>query len=92
MLKTRPFDAVLLIAFGGPQGQDDVLPFLHNVLRGRKVPDARVQEVAKHYDLFNGIFDAIFDYIFDNIFNDTFNDMFNEIVNNNIQRNIQRKI
>ena len=53
MLKTRPFDAVLLIAFGGPQGQDDVLPFLHNVLRGRKVPAARVQEVATHYDLFN---------------------------------------
>jgi len=55
MLKTRPFDAVLLIAFGGPQGPDDVLPFLHNVLRGRKVPTARVQEVAKHYDLFDGI-------------------------------------
>ena len=55
MLKTRPFDAVLLIAFGGPQGQDDVLPFLHNVLRGRKVPPARVHEVAKHYDLFDGI-------------------------------------
>ena len=48
MLKTLPFDAVLLIAFGGPQGPDDVLPFLHNVLRGRKVPAARVQEVAKH--------------------------------------------
>ena len=55
MLKTLPFDAVLLIAFGGPQGPDDVLPFLHNVLRGRKVPAARVQEVAKHYDLFDGI-------------------------------------
>jgi len=51
----RPFDAVLLIAFGGPQGRDDVRPFLANVLRGRRVAPERVEEVAHHYELFEGI-------------------------------------
>lgn len=50
-----PFDAVLVVAFGGPQGPDDVRPFLANVLRGRRVPPERVEEVAHHYDLFGGI-------------------------------------
>jgi ferrochelatase len=50
----RPFDAVLVIAFGGPEGPDDVRPFLANVLRGRRVPPERVEEVAKHYDRFGG--------------------------------------
>ena len=50
-----PFDAVLLIGFGGPQGPDDVRPFLANVLRGRPVPPARVEEVARHYELFGGV-------------------------------------
>ena len=50
-----PFDAVLLIAFGGPQGPDDIRPFLANVLRGRSVPPARVEEVAHHYELFGGV-------------------------------------
>ncbi len=50
-----PFDAVLLISFGGPQGPDDVRPFLANVLRGRAVPPARVEEVARHYALFGGV-------------------------------------
>jgi ferrochelatase len=49
------FDAVLLISFGGPQGLDDIRPFLANVLRGRRVPPARVEEVAHHYELFGGI-------------------------------------
>jgi ferrochelatase len=49
------FDAVLLIAFGGPQGLDDIRPFLANVLRGRHVPPARVDEVAHHYELFGGV-------------------------------------
>jgi ferrochelatase len=49
------FDAVLVIAFGGPQGRDDVRPFLANVLRGRRVPPSRVEEVAHHYELFNGV-------------------------------------
>jgi protoporphyrin/coproporphyrin ferrochelatase len=50
-----PFDAVLVIAFGGPQGPADVRPFLANVLRGRRVPAARVEEVAHHYERFGGV-------------------------------------
>jgi ferrochelatase len=38
-----PFDAVLVVAFGGPQGPDDVRPFLANVLRGRRVSPERVE-------------------------------------------------
>src|SRR5918993_701040 len=49
------FDAVLLISFGGPQGIDDIRPFLANVLRGRNVPASRVEEVAHHYELFGGV-------------------------------------
>ena len=49
------FDAVLIISFGGPQGRDDIRPFLANVLRGRRVPPARVEEVAHHYELFDGV-------------------------------------
>jgi ferrochelatase len=49
------FDAVLVIAFGGPKGPDDVRPFLANVLRGRRVPPERVDEVAHHYELFGGV-------------------------------------
>ena len=49
------FDAVLLISFGGPQGMDDIRPFLANVLRGRRVPPHRVDEVAHHYELFGGV-------------------------------------
>jgi ferrochelatase len=49
------FDAVLLVSFGGPQGVDDIRPFLANVLRGRHVPPARFEEVAKHYELFGGV-------------------------------------
>ena len=55
MFPADPFDAVLLIAFGGPQGPDDVRPFLQNVLKGRRVPAARVEEVARHYALFGGV-------------------------------------
>lgn len=50
----QPFDAVLLIAFGGPLGPADVRPFLANVLRERRVSPARVEEVAQHYELFGG--------------------------------------
>jgi ferrochelatase len=50
-----PFDAVLLVAFGGPQGPDDVRPFLANVLRGRRVSPERVEEVAHHYGRFGGV-------------------------------------
>ena len=48
------YDAVLLVAFGGPEKMDDVRPFLANVLRGRPVPPARLQEVVRHYELFDG--------------------------------------
>src|SRR5678815_5294879 len=49
------FDSVLIISFGGPQGPEDVRPFLSNVLRGRRVPPERVDEVAHHYELFGGV-------------------------------------
>ena len=52
---TGPFDAVLLIAFGGPQGPADVRPFLGNVLRGRRVAPERVEAVAHHYERFGGV-------------------------------------
>ncbi|HTV01200.1 MAG TPA: ferrochelatase [Luteitalea sp.] len=50
-----PFDAVLLVSFGGPLGPDDIRPFLANVLRGRRIPPARIEEVAHHYELFGGV-------------------------------------
>ena len=46
---------MLVVAFGGPQGRADVRPFLANVLRGRRVAPERVEEVAHHYELFDGI-------------------------------------
>jgi protoporphyrin/coproporphyrin ferrochelatase len=49
------FDSVLIISFGGPQGPDDIRPFLANVLRGRRVRPERVEEVAHHYELFGGV-------------------------------------
>lgn len=49
------YDALLLVSFGGPEGQDDVLPFLRNVTRGRGVPDERLEEVAHHYRAFGGV-------------------------------------
>jgi ferrochelatase len=48
------YDAVLLVSFGGPEGPDDVLPFLENVLRGRNVPRERLLAVAEHYQHFGG--------------------------------------
>ena len=48
------YDAVLLVSFGGPDGPDDVMPFLENVLRGRNVPRERMLEVAEHYLHFGG--------------------------------------
>lgn len=49
------YDAVLLASFGGPEGQDDVIPFLRNVTRGRGIPDERLEEVATHYRHFGGV-------------------------------------
>jgi ferrochelatase len=51
----QPFDAVLLIAFGGPGHRDHIRPFLANVLRGRRVSPERIEEVAHHYELFDGV-------------------------------------
>lgn len=49
-----PYDAVLLFSFGGPNGPDDVLPFLRNVTAGKGIPDERLAEVAEHYHHFGG--------------------------------------
>src|SRR5277367_2336074 len=48
------YDALLVVSFGGPEGSDDVMPFLENVLRGRNVPRERMLEVAEHYYHFGG--------------------------------------
>lgn len=48
------YDALLLLSFGGPDGPDDVMPFLRNVTAGRNVPDERLAVVAEQYDMFGG--------------------------------------
>jgi ferrochelatase len=50
-----PYDAVILVSFGGPEGPEDVLPFLHNVARGRDIPPHRLASVAEHYQHFGGV-------------------------------------
>jgi protoporphyrin/coproporphyrin ferrochelatase len=50
-----PVDAVVVVSFGGPEGPDDVMPFLENVTRGRGVPRDRLLEVAHHYEQFGGV-------------------------------------
>ena len=50
-----PYDALLLVSFGGPEGPDDVLPFLENVTRGRGIPRERLLEVGEHYFGFGGV-------------------------------------
>ncbi|MEX2291967.1 MAG: ferrochelatase [Mycobacteriales bacterium] len=51
-----PVDALLLVSFGGPEGPQDVTPFLQNVTRGRDIPPARLEQVARHYlDTFGGV-------------------------------------
>nr|WP_313885691.1 ferrochelatase [Fodinicola feengrottensis] len=52
---TESYDALLLLSFGGPEGPDDVMPFLRNVVRGRGVPDERLATVAEHYHHFGGV-------------------------------------
>ena len=52
---TTPYDAVLIVSFVGPEGRDDVFPFLENVLRGKNVPRERMLEVAEHYNHFGGV-------------------------------------
>ncbi len=50
-----PFDAVMYVTYGGPNGPDDVLPFMRNATAGRGVPDDRLIEVAGHYQRFGGV-------------------------------------
>jgi ferrochelatase len=52
---SRRYDALLVLSFGGPEGMDDVMPFLENVTRGRTIPRERLEEVAEHYAHFGGV-------------------------------------
>jgi protoporphyrin/coproporphyrin ferrochelatase len=49
------YDAVVVVSFGGPEGPDDVLPFMENVTRGRGIPTERLVQVSQHYNLFGGV-------------------------------------
>ena len=51
---TSPYDALLLVSFGGPEKPEDVVPFLENVTRGRGIPRERLEQVGEHYFLFGG--------------------------------------
>lgn len=53
--EARDYDALLVLSFGGPEGPEDVVPFLENVTRGRGVPRERLLEVAEHYYHFGGV-------------------------------------
>jgi ferrochelatase len=55
MAEDPAYDALVLVSFGGPEGRDDVLPFLERVTRGRDVPRERLLEVAEHYYRFGGV-------------------------------------
>lgn len=48
-------DAVLLVGFGGPEGPDDIVPFLERVTAGREIPPERLAEVGAHYQHFGGV-------------------------------------
>jgi ferrochelatase len=50
----EPYDALLLVSFGGPERPQDVLPFLENVTRGRGIPPERLDEVGRHYEALGG--------------------------------------
>ncbi|HEX6197396.1 MAG TPA: ferrochelatase [Jiangellaceae bacterium] len=50
----EPYDALMVVSFGGPEQPSDVMPFLENVTRGRNVPPERLAEVAEHYNAFGG--------------------------------------
>lgn len=50
-----PYDAFLLVSFGGPEGPADVMPFLQNVTAGRNIPLERLEQVAEHYYQFGGV-------------------------------------
>jgi len=50
----EPYDAVVLVSFGGPEAPEEVMPFLRRVTAGRNIPDERLEEVAEHYQHFGG--------------------------------------
>ena len=50
-----PYDAVLVLSYGGPAGPADVLPFMRNATAGRGVPDSRLLQVSGHYGRFGGV-------------------------------------
>lgn len=52
---SSPYDALLIVGFGGPEKPEDVMPFLENVTRGKPVPRERLLEVAEHYMHFGGV-------------------------------------
>lgn len=49
------FDALLVLSFGGPEGNEEVVPFLENVTRGRGIPRERLEKVGEHYFHFDGV-------------------------------------
>ncbi len=53
-LRASPYDALLLVSFGGPEGPDEVMPFLEKVAAGKEIPPERLREIAGHYELFGG--------------------------------------
>jgi ferrochelatase len=54
-ISAEPYDALLVLSFGGPEGPDEVVPFLENVTRGRGIPRERLAAVGEHYFLFGGV-------------------------------------
>ena len=54
-MSDKNYDAIFVVSFGGPEGLDDVMPFLENVLRGKNVPRERMLEVSEHYNHFGGV-------------------------------------
>lgn len=55
MSNLAPYDALLLVSYGGPNGPEDVLPFLRNATGGAGIPDSRLEQVGGHYRLFGGV-------------------------------------
>ncbi|MGF1505738.1 MAG: ferrochelatase [Chloroflexi bacterium] len=49
------FDAIIVVSFGGPEGVDEVVPFLRNVTEGRNIPEERLKEVGEHYYMLEGV-------------------------------------
>jgi ferrochelatase len=54
-VSNTPYDALLVLSFGGPDCRDDVMPFLERVVAGRNIPRDRLLSVAEHYDQFDGV-------------------------------------